>query len=314
MSQRDVVAELRAAHVEAPAELRARVRLIAAAADPPRRSRITWRRALVVALPVAAAVAAAVVVTWPSNDHTATPVIQHGAAFAQPAHAASTKSALAVPAPKGRAQNYDETLSLQLSTSTAVSDGVKRALRITGSLGGYPTSVHASSRGKEASASLVLKVPRAHVQEAVDRLSQLGTIVGEHVDVQDAQAGLNATARTIARLQRQLAALRAEQSPPASAIAALEARIAALQRSEAAARRAAHYATVSLELSTPPVQAPAQHRHGRLHGVGVALTWLGVGAVYALAIGGPLVLLALLVWLASRLFRRRREDELLSRP
>jgi hypothetical protein len=43
------------------------------------------------------------------------------------------------------------------------------------------------------------------------------------------------------------------------------------------------------------------------------LTWLGIGAVYALAIGTPLVVLALLVWLAVRVIRRRREDALLSR-
>src|SRR5437016_2596751 len=62
MSQRDLVAELRAARIEAPSAVRERVRLIAAAdAAPPRR--LTWRRALVVALPVAAAVAAAVVFT-----------------------------------------------------------------------------------------------------------------------------------------------------------------------------------------------------------------------------------------------------------
>src|SRR5215813_6822554 len=55
MSQRDLVAELRAAHVEAPSEVRERVRLIAAGAPAPPR-RITWRRALVVVVPVAAAI------------------------------------------------------------------------------------------------------------------------------------------------------------------------------------------------------------------------------------------------------------------
>src|SRR2546423_816810 len=46
MSQRDLVAELRAAHVDAPPEVRERVRLIAAGAPAPPR-RITWRRSLV---------------------------------------------------------------------------------------------------------------------------------------------------------------------------------------------------------------------------------------------------------------------------
>jgi hypothetical protein len=314
MSQRDVVAELRSVRIEAPPELRARVRLAAAAAEPPRR-RIS-RRALVVALPIAAAIAAAAVfATRPT--HTASrseavygTVTVHGAASS--AQAKSAPTPLTVPTPANRAQNVDQTLSLQVDTPMEVSDGVKRALRITGGFGGYPKSVHASTHGSSASASLVLKIPRTNVQAAVTRLSALGTIVAEHVDVTDAQAGLNATDRTIARLQRQLKALRTEQPAPSGQIAQLEQRIARLQRAEAAARLRAHYATVSLELATPPAAAVTRH-HGPLHGVGVALTWLGVSVVYALAIGGPIVLLAVFGWLAVRFVRRRREDALLSR-
>jgi hypothetical protein len=317
MSQRDVLAELRAAHVEAPAELRARIRLIAGGAEEPRRLRITWRRALVVALPVAAAVAAGIVVgTRPSHERAAQPPVNYGAATV---HSGATlapqaKAQVTVPSAAGRVQRYDETLALRLATPKAVSDGVKRALHITASLGGYPSSVHAATHGTAASASLVLKIPRAHVQEAVTRLSQLGTIVSEHVEVQDLQRGLNATDRTIARLQRQLKVLRAQQPPPVRQIVQLEQRIVALQRAEATTRLSAHYATVSLRLSTPPVAAPTTHGHGPLHGVVVALTWLGIGAVYALAIGGPIVLLVLLAWFATRLVRRRREESLLSRP
>jgi hypothetical protein len=318
MSQRDVVAELRSARVEAPPELRARVRLIAAASEPPRR-RLTWRRALVVALPVAAAVAAAAVVaTRPAHHRSALEqTVDHGStATATPSTTAGAQAKSAppfsLPATRNRAQNVDETLSLRVDTPEQVSDGVKSALRITASLGGYPKSVHASTHGSSSSASLVLKIPRANVQAAVARLSALGTIVGEHVDVTDAQAGLNAVDRTIARLQRQLKALRAEERPPEAQIAQLERRIVQLQRAQAAARLRAHYATVTLDLATPPATV-VQHRHGPLHGAVVAVKWLGVGAVYALAVGGPIVLLALLVWLVARFVRRRREDALLSR-
>jgi hypothetical protein len=86
-----------------------------------------------------------------------------------------------------------------------------------------------------------------------------------------------------------------------------------LQRGEATTRRTAHYATVDLHLETPLVTIASKHGHGPLHGVVVALTWLGIGAVYALAIGTPLVVLGLLIWLAVRVIRRRREDALLSR-
>jgi hypothetical protein len=212
-------------------------------------------------------------------------------------------------------QVYGAYLALRLSSATAVSDGVKSALRIASSLGGYPATVHASSEAKVASADLVLKIPRAHVQEAMTRLSALGTITGEQVDIQDKQAALNATDRKIARLQKQLSELRTQTPTTTTAkrIAALEAQISRLQRGEAATRRTAHYATVQLHLTSAKAVVPHKQGHGPLHGVVVALTWLGIGAVYALAIGTPLVVLALLVWLVVRMIRRRREDALLSR-
>jgi hypothetical protein len=335
MSQRDLAAELRGARITAPSELRERVRLIAAADTTPIR-RFTWRRALVVALPVAAAVAATVVFTRPGSDHqTATPTVAGGVTLqrgethsAQPFKTFSTTSPtldsaagaggaakLSVPAAPTRVQKYGAYLALRLHSATAVSDGVKSALRIASSLGGYPTSVHATSQAKVASADLVLKIPRANVQKAISRLSALGTITSEQVDIQDETAGLNATDRKIARLQKQLAALRAqpESVTNAARIAAVEAQIARLQRAAAETRRTAHYATVSLYMKSAKAVAPAKQGHGPLHGVVVALTWLGIGAVYALAIGTPLVVLGLLVWFASRLVRRRREDALLSR-
>jgi acetolactate synthase regulatory subunit len=317
MSQRDFAAELHATRVAAPPELRERVRLIAAADRTPVPRRFTWRRAFVVALPVAAAIAASIVFTRPSQ-HTAQPIVQHGVSHgsstfkAAPAQRGST---LAVPAPSSaRVQRYGADLALRVPNATHVSDGVKRALRIVRSLGGYATSVHATTKGRNAHAELILKVPRAHVQEAVAQLSALGTITGEQVDVQDLQTGLNTTGRTIARLQRQLKSLRAQPASAANAarIAALVARVQKLQRAEAATIRDARYATVHLRMTTPAVEHASQS-HGRLHGIVVALTWLGVGLAYALAIGVPLLVLGGLAWLALRILRRRREDELLSR-
>src|SRR5690348_5600793 len=137
MSQRDLTAELRAARVVAPNHVRAQVRLISAAATPPTR-RFTWRRTLVIALPVAAAVAAAVIVAQPSPQHQATPAVLERSDLA-PAPAttlqqgAVTKSAAGIAAPPSatRAQHYGAFLSLRIGTQKGVSDGVKRALAIT---------------------------------------------------------------------------------------------------------------------------------------------------------------------------------------
>jgi polyhydroxyalkanoate synthesis regulator phasin len=326
MSQRDLTAELRGARITAPPELRERVRQIAAA-DTTRAGRFTWRRALVLALPVAAAVAAAVVVTRPSDNPSTTPevlnapgVVHGSTAQIQPARTKAADSAtgaakLAVPSTPNRVQVYGAYLALRLNSATAVSDGVKSALRIAASLGGYPTSVHANSEAKDASADLVLKIPRTNVQAAISRLSALGTITSEQVDIQDKQAGLNATDRKIQRLQKQIASLETQSRSAESTarIAALRTQVARLQRAAAETRRAAHYATVQLHLTSAETVVPAKQGHGPLHGVVVALTWLGIGAVYALAIGTPVALLALLAWLLVRVVRRRREDALLSR-
>jgi hypothetical protein len=336
MSQRDLTAELRAARIAAPAELRDRVRLLAAAADPSTRGRFTWRRSLVLALPVAAAVAAAAVVisTRPNNETTAAnspttaleaqtrsaaPAIAHGSNPLPYGAQASAGAAKLAPAPSAtRAQDYGAFLALSLSTPERVSDGVKNALRITASLGGYPTSVHATSTKRTAIADLTLKVPRTHVQQAITKLAGLGTIASERVDVQDVQAGLDQTGRTIDRLQRRLRDLRAQPQTPVTVrqIASLTSQVESLQRARAAAAQRVRYATISLHLATPQSKlAPAKHHgHGPLHGLGVAFHWIWIGAVYALALGLPLVALLALVWIALRAARRRREDALLSSP
>jgi hypothetical protein len=321
MSQRDLAAELRAARIPAPSHVREHVRLIAATASPPPR-RIPWRRAFVVALPLAAAVAAVVVVTRPTSQHQATPpLVEHGVPTTlQPQtkqFQAQGRAASTAPAPSPtRAQKYGAYIALRVATRAAVSDGVKRALAITTSLGGYPVSVNASTEDTGASADLTLKVPRRNVTQAITRLSALGTITGEQVDVQDAQAGINSTDRLLARLQKQLTALRAQEQTDAvkQQIASLTARVERLQRQEAATLRATHYATINLHMATKPVAPPHKHHgHGPLYGLGVAFRWIGIGAVYGLALGVPLLLLIALGWFATRAVRRRREDALLNR-
>lgn len=325
MSQRDLVAELRAARIQVPAEVRSRVRAIAAEAAAPPSHRFWRRRSLVLLVPVAAALVGAVVLT--RQDGHENDRLAHGgvAATTIPYRAEAAPSA-AVPAPSAKAlapapsstrvQRYGATIGLQVASPNAVSNAVKKALAVTAALGGHPTSVHASSAGKAGVADLVLRVPRRHVQEAVTRLSQLGTITSEQVDVQDLQAGLDANARRITRLQRQLATLRTEPQTPERdrAIAAITSQVERLQRAEAATVRSAQHATVRLHVATPPVAQPANHGHGPLHGLGTAAYWTAIGGVYALAFGIPLIAVALLIWLIARTVRRRRVDALLSRP
>jgi hypothetical protein len=324
MSQRDLTAELRTAHTPAPPELRERIRRVAAAAPEPQRRRlpnialpakISWRRVLVVAVPVTAAVAATVVVTRPSHHPTSAPPNEGLHAEATPSvkraavpFGAATKSAGAAvaPSPK-RLQSYGATLTLREPDQQALSRATQKAQQIVGSLSGFARTISVTG----GTAHLVLEVPRTHVQEGLARLGKLGTIVGESVHVQDLQAGANATDRTIARLQGRLRTLRAEAqtSKVQRQIAAVTARVQRLQRQQAATARKAHYATIELRLATKRAAAPVHHGHGPLHGLGVAFRWTGIAIVYGLAFGVPLALL----WLLIRWVRRRRDDALISR-
>jgi hypothetical protein len=325
MSQLDLARTLREARPVAPPDLRERVRLVAAHAAPPRRQLVTWRTALVAAALVVVAVVAGVLATRP-DQHQAqrqqSLSVEKDGAYSTTvgaAHAAAQdRTALApltVPASSKRIQRYSASLELRLRDAVAVSDASKRAIAIAHNLGGYEQRINVDTARTTGYASILLRIPKRHVQEAVRRLTALGTIVSEDVQVQDLQGRVDATDRLLTRLQQRLADLRAhvQDTQTVEQITALAARIERLQRGRAATVRSARYATVNLQLTTRTLPAPVHHGHGPLHGLGVAFRWIGIGAVYALALGLPAALLVLLFWSGARTLRRRREDALLSR-
>jgi hypothetical protein len=325
MSQRDdLTTQLRESRPMAPAELREHIRRIAEETATPPRQRIRWRRALLVAVPVAAAVTGAAVlfpggtsrpVAVPPELAGRPPAVRSAKAFNGSAASAAPADQAALPAPApNRVQRITTTLELRLPNTQAVSDATKQAVAITRALGGYPKSLNVDAQGRTGYASLVLRIPKQSVQRAVSRLSDLGTIVGENVQIQDIQAQVDATARKIARLETRLSYW---QSQPASTeaeqhVAALTAQIAKLRRGRASTIHAASYATVSVQMTTKPAPAPVRKGHGPLHDLGVAFRWLGIGAVYFFALAAPFALLGILVWLVLRAVRRHRENELLS--
>jgi hypothetical protein len=327
MSRPDLLNDLRGARPTAPPELREHVRAIAASEARPPRRRVTWRLGVVVAFAAGLAIAAAVVATRGGGNETAQPTADQAlnaeaappslGATAPQAKARDSVHGSAIPAPSTtRAQRYRASLELRVANADEVASASRQAQAIARSLGGYVASANVNARGKAGSATLRLRVPRANVQDAVAQLSQLGTIVAEDVSVEDLQTQVNAGDRLVDRLQARLRSLRAQEQTPAvkEQIATVTKRIQQLQRTRAATLREAHYATVDLQLTTRKAAAapPKPHGTGPLHGLGVAFTWLGIGAVYALALGAPFVLLGVLLWLAARTMRRRREATLLA--
>jgi len=330
VSQRDeLLTRLRESRPVAPVELREHVRRIAEAAAPARQRRLTWRRGLVLALPVAAAVTGAAIF-FPGGRSESLPAPPPELATQAPSapsnafdkvgalaptttgSAVSGKATVPAPAPN-RVQRIATSLELRLPNTQAVSDATKQAVAITRSLGGYPQALNVDAEGRTGYASLTLRIPKANLQRAISRLSDLGTIVGESVRIQDIQALVDATARKIARLEGRLSYW---QSQPSSTeaeqhVAALTAQIAKLRRGRASTIHAASYATVSLQMTTRPAPAAAPSGHGPLHNLGVAFRWIGIVAVYVLALAAPFVLLGVLLWLLLRTVRRHRENELL---
>lgn len=314
MSQPELLAELRETRPDAPPALRARVLELTEAQPPRRRPLVTPRRALavLVAATAAAGIAAGVVHRGSSPGPPAVTPLESGAASR-----AQIAPASPVPPSRTRLQNYDATLSLRVQSAAALSAATRRAVLIARSLGGFESFASVDTNATGGDATLRLRVPATHVQEAVERLSALGTITAEHVSVQDAQAGLNALDRRIASLQRRLKALRAQTQTDAVTrqIAALTGQVQRLQRQRADAIRQARLATISLQLTTRTPPAPPQPvHHGPLHGAVVALRWLGIAALYALVVGGPVAVVVAAVWLAARALRRRGERRLLERP
>lgn len=324
MSQPDLFDRLRDARPTAPRKLRERVRLIAAAAPAVPRRRVTWRRSLVVLVPVAAAIVAGVVfLPRATKQATPTPVplTPRASVAGAPANlAAGTATAeaaapsLLTPAGK-RLQSYSASLELQLPTPAAVSGATRRAVAIASSLSGYEQTVTLNAGGKSGYANIVLRIPRGNVRTAISRLSALGRVTSENVSIQDLQTQVNTSDRQIAALQRQLAALRAQPQTTVveRRIATLTARVERLQRARAATVRTAHYSTISLQLTTPPPATRKPHKPGPLHGLGIAFHWIWIGGVYVLALGTPLLALLAAAWFGARSIRRRREESLLRR-
>lgn len=356
MTPDDVRHELRAARPVAGAELQARVRAIAAREPERRPSPFSVlagrRRGLLIAVPVAATLAVATAgaiglarsgedvrsVSPPGVNDSSGPVLtDQKQSLTAPESAGSagsmSGSGRVAPAPStatvapatDRAQRYAATLSLEVAGTDELSEATQRALRIARDLGGFAVNVSFAS-AESGAASMTLRIPTARVQEAIARLSQLGTIVDQQVQVDDLQEGLEELRARIRALQERIARLTAqlEGSPDAETRATLEARRGAaraelreLTRSRSTTQREASLATVQLTLETDDeglVPAVPSRLERALDQAVEMLAWQGVALLFLAVVAGPLGALALAAWLAARALRRRGDARLLASP
>ncbi len=235
-----------------------------------------------------------------------------------------TRTADSPLAPSGtRAQNYSVDLGLRVK---GLSPATKRAINLTRGWGGYVVTVDYGSGQKSGTAYLVLRVPIGKVQTAVAKLGTLGTILNDHVSVQDVQGQLDQRYLRIVDLKAKIAKLRAEIIDPSlttsqraafqAVLAQRTAQFVKLQAQQQAQITKTSFATVALALQTKQAAAVVPSKPGRigqaLHNIGhVLVTELEI-LLYVVLIGAPFIVLALLLWGGRRTWRRRSEDQLLA--
>lgn len=345
MTVNQLVDELRASRPTASEALRLQVLTVASAPQvttPSLRDRLRRRRRLVLALPAAAALAVvsavAIGVTRPgpaareSSAPAASVEAQRsvgsaqapGVTFAGPSADSSATRAKAAPGPvAGRAQRYSASLTLSVEDTDALSEATQRALSIARDLGGYVVSVQYAT-GTDGAASLIFRVPSARAADAVTRLSGLGTIVGQNVQIDDLQESLDTLDGQLERIRAQIAALdvaleraqtAAERARLLERRAQAQAQLRELRANRSATAAAARNATIQLDLRTEEgsgVAAPGSRLDRALDKALAILAWEAV-VVLALAVAlAPVALVALAVWGAGRARRRREEERLLA--
>jgi hypothetical protein len=349
MTANEIVDELRAGRPRASEALRLQVLTVASrppTVEPSLVSRLRRRR-LVLLVPAAAglalASAIAIGVTRPApalRDAAAPPATTDqqlagraasesapdpsSGSFAGAAQDAATQLKSAPPGTvAGRAQRYSASLTLGVDDTDALSEATQRALAIARDLGGFVVAVRYAT-GDDGVASVTLRVPSARAADAVTRLSSLGTILAQNVQIDDLQESLDGYDRALRRLETQLAAVKAQLAGSLSQAerARLEERRARLktQLDEYRAGRTAtaseaRLATFQLELRTEEREGsavPGSRLDRALDKAVVVLIWEAVVALaFAVAVA-PVALLGFLLWGGRRVQRRRDEDRLLA--
>ena len=343
-SSPDLIHELRASRPSAPAELRTRVRAIAAEQERPARARWAgWRfpvrRGLLVAVPAAAALALASAGVLGLARSDSPQAVRQDAA---------EKSTLAARTPNGvpdagvngatdparlsaadaatadRAQKVSATLTVEVKDSDAVSRAAQSALDLTRTLGGFVVSSSVAT-GDEGSAAITVRVPVDKVQDAIAGLSGLGRIVSQNVTIEDRQESIDAFVRQSRSIRAQIALVTARlesETLDAETRAQLEARLKNLKTDLLVARRSlgtlrdeARMSTIQVTVVTPGAfgaVAPPSRIDRTIDEALNVLAWEGVVALGILIVLAPFALVAGAVWLGRRLYRRHEEERLLA--
>lgn len=229
--------------------------------------------------------------------------------------------------PGGRVRDYGVWMRLRVPDGGALSDSVESAMRATRQLGGYVANVDYGTRGSAGRAYLEVRVPVDRVQDAISRFSELGTLTGQQLSIQDRQADVDRLARRVASLRQAVARTEerlrsgnlsdAERVRLEDLLSRQRGLLKALTSRRASIVREAGYAKLALELQIGKAAkkhaAPGRiERSARsaLH----ALATLGAAAVYLAILLSPLLVVGVLAFVLRNTRRRRLDERLLERP
>jgi hypothetical protein len=337
-SSPDLIAELRASRPSAPLALRARVREIAAEQAAPQ-PWLRWRparRAVLVALPAAAALAfasAGVLGLARSDSPSGGSIAQRDTVesaqpfsneLAPPAGKADQALTGGTPAAGDRAQRVNATLTIEVEDSEAVSRAAQDALDLTRSLGGHVVSSSVAT-GEQGSAYITVRVPVGKVQDAITGLSGLGRIVSQQVTIEDLQETLDQLEQREAKVRSEIARIRARLENEAldpqteavlrAKLQTLRSELVGLRTNIASTEAEAEMSTIQLTVVTPGAAGAVAPPSRIDRAIDEALNVLAWEAVIALGVAivlAPFALLAFAAWLGRRLYRRHEEERLLA--
>ena len=219
------------------------------------------------------------------------------------------------------------TMAIRVPDADALSDATNAALALTTELGGHVAASNVDTDGSTGEARLSLSIPVGKVEDAVVRLSALGTITHQNVQTVDLQGRLDARAKQVDRIQRAIEAdelrlasgtLTAEEKLLTELrLAGNRADLREVRRVRALLAKQAANAELALTLRTGSAPAGSKDEGGVAGAVDDGFAFLAAAGTVALLVfiaASPLIVLAILAWILLRTRRRRIEARVLDQP
>jgi hypothetical protein len=232
-----------------------------------------------------------------------------------------------VPPDGSRHQDYEASMTLRVRDLDALTDRTNDAMRVVRSYGGFVASVQQSTRsGQPGEADLMLRIPVGHVEAAIVRLSELGTVLARQVSVVDLEQTLRQQRARIVRLKLFIARAteQLKSTLPADVRLRLQLQLqqardelARVTRANGARLNEAALSHVALTLTTQraavPVPKSGTGRFGRAaRDAGSFLAAAGAVVLFLLIVLSPLIVLIAAFAFGLRAYRRREERRLLT--